>query len=284
VSSPSRPVTFLPKHDVLTALFASWDDLDHLLASLSDDDWHTPSPLPGWDVYDIVAHIVGTESILLGLPMPEVAGDLSELDHVRNDIGVLNESWVRELRGDTPAAMLGRFRDITGRRRVVLDGTSEEDWNTIGLTPAGQDTYGRFVRVRTFDCWTHEQDIRIAVDRPPSDTELQGPAAQLALDEVQASIAFVVGKLGKAPDGSRIAIELTGPLARTFRIAVVDGRATLVDEFTGGGPTTVIRLDGLQFTRLCGGRPMCSARSAAIDYEGDVGVGARIVEHLNYVI
>ncbi len=284
MSSPPRPVTFLPKHDVLTALFASWDDIERLLASLSDDDWHAPSALPGWNVSDIVAHIVGIESILLGLPMPEHEPELSELDHVRNDIGVLNEAWVRELRGEAPAAMLERFRDITGRRRVVLNGTSEEDWNTIGLTPAGRDTYGRFMRVRTFDCWMHEQDIRIAVDRPPSDAELEGPAAQLALDEVQASIAFVVGKLGKAPDGSGVAIELTGPLARTFRIAVIHSRAKLVDQFSEGGPTTVIRLDGLQFTRLCGGRPMCPRRPMAIEYGGDAEVGARIVEHLNYVV
>ena len=66
-----------------------------------------------------------------------------------------------------------------------------------------------------------------------------------------ASIGFVVGKLGKAPDGSRVVIELTGPLARTIRV-VVDGRAALVDEFDGE-PTTVIRMDGLQFTRLAAG-------------------------------
>ena len=41
------------------------------------------------------------------------------------------------------------------------------------MTPAGPDTYGRFMRVRIFDCWMHEQDIRRAVGRPG---HVEGPA------------------------------------------------------------------------------------------------------------
>ena len=31
------------------------------------------------------------------------------------------------------------------------------------FTPAGKDTYGRFMQIRVFDCWLHEQDIRDAL-------------------------------------------------------------------------------------------------------------------------
>ena len=64
----------------------------------------------------------------------------------------------------------------------------------------------------------------------------------------------------------------------------VDGRATVVDDFGGADPTTVIRLDALQFTRLCGGRSLPAARPAEIGFDGDAEVGQRIVENLNYVI
>jgi hypothetical protein len=37
MSSPSRPVTNLDKSDVLEGLFASWDDIDALLAGLVDE-------------------------------------------------------------------------------------------------------------------------------------------------------------------------------------------------------------------------------------------------------
>lgn len=281
MSSPSRPVTHLDKSAVLEALFESWDDIDRLLSGISDDDWDKPSPLPGWAVRDVVAHIIGTESMLLGVPTPE-AGEVSGLAHVRNEIGAMNEAWVGAMRADSPAAMLERFRDITGQRKAVLGAMSEEDWDAVGFTPAGPDSYGRFMRIRIFDCWLHEHDIRAALSLPATDAELDSPAARFALDEVAGSMSFVVGKLGKAPDGARVALELTGPLGRTIRVAV-DGRAALVDEFEGS-PTTSIRLDGLQFTRLCGGRPLCPARSPEIEFDGDAEVGQRIVDRLNYVI
>ena len=96
-------------------------------------------------------------------------------------------------------------------------------------------------------------------------------------------MGYVVGKLAKAPDGSRVLFELTGPLARSIRVNV-DGRAQVVDDFGGQEPTATIRLDGLQFTRLAGGRPMCPARSQDIELGGDKDVAAQVVEHLNFVI
>ena len=157
---------------------------------------------------------------------------------------------------------------------------SVEDWNAPTATPVGPESFGRFMRVRLFDCWMHEQDIRDGLDRPSSDAELREPQARLAVDEIAATMGYVVGKLGKAPDGSRVAVELTGPLARTIRVAV-DGRAQFVDGFNGSDATSTIKVDGLLFTRLAGGR--CD-KSAGVQFGGDTEVGARIVEHLNFVI
>jgi uncharacterized protein (TIGR03083 family) len=283
VTSPARPLTRLEKSDVLAGLFGSWDDIDGLLADLPDALWTTPTPLPGWCVHDVVAHVIGTESMLLGIPTPEADGDGTTPDHVRNPIGALNESWVRHLSGETAADVLARFRDVTATRRKVLSAMTDDEWNAPTVTPAGPESYGRFMRIRVFDCWMHELDIREALSRPSSDQDLDSPAARLALDEMTASMAFVVGKLGKAPAGSRVALELTGPLARTIRVAV-DGRAAIVDDFGGADPTTTIRLDGVQFTRLAGGRPMATARSTAIEFEGDAEVGRRIVDNVAYVI
>ena len=279
MSSPARPVTVLPKTEVLSGLFASWDDIDRLMTPISEEQWRTPSALPGWTVHSVVAHMVGTESMLLGKPTPDAAEGLSGQDHVRNDIGAMNEAWVQHLSGESGAGLLQLFRTVTGKRRAALAAMPEDEWAAVGFTPAGPDSYGRFMRIRTFDCWLHEQDIRQALDIPATDAELAGPAGRLALDEMAGSMGFVVGKLGGAPDGSRVALELTGPLARTIRVAV-DGKAAVVDDFEGAEPTTVIRLDALDFARLCGGR----IPTAPVDYNGDAEVGRRIVEKFNYVI
>ncbi|BBX74425.1 maleylpyruvate isomerase family mycothiol-dependent enzyme [Mycobacterium shinjukuense] len=279
----TRPLTELDKSDVLAGLFAVWDSLDALLDGLAESDWRARSPLPGWDVKAVVSHIVGTESFLTGIGAPEPDIDVTTLEHVRNPIGVMNECWVRHLSGESGGALLARFREVTHTRREALASLSDDEWNAPTQTPAGADSYARFMRIRVFDCWMHEQDILQALHRPSADHELGGRAAQLALDEISASMGYVVGKRANAPDGSRVLFELTGPLARDIHVSV-DGRARVVDGFAGLGPTAMIRLDGLQFTRLAGGRPMSPARSQDIELGGDKDLATHIVGHLNFVI
>jgi uncharacterized protein (TIGR03083 family) len=280
VSSPSRPVTRLDKTDVLDGLCGEWEVLAGLVAGLSEAQWLAQTPLPGWSVRDVLAHIIGTESMLCGVDCPETDVDVSTLKHVRNDVGVLNERWVRRLRTVSPDELVRRFDEVTATRRAQLESMSAADWDALTATPTGPDTYGRFMRVRIFDCWMHEHDIREALGRPSA--HLAGASAQLALDEIASSMGFVVGKLGGAPDGSRVRLELTGPLHRTVNVAV-DGKARVVDEFDAE-PTATIIIDGLLFTRLAGGRASPARYADEIGFDGDQTVGRRIVEHLNFVI
>jgi uncharacterized protein (TIGR03083 family) len=273
-------VTELDKAEVLAGLFGTWDSLDALLSGLSEQQWQSPTPLPGWCVHDVVAHMIGTESTLQGVGVPDADLDVSTLDHVRNGVGEVNEVWVRHLGAESGADLRRRFSSVTADRRKRLTAMSVDDWNAPTPTPVGLESFGRFMRVRLFDCWMHEQDIRDGVELPSSDAELRSPAARLSLDEIAATMGFVVGKLGKAPDGSRIAIELTGPVARTIRVAV-DGRAQVVDDFGGLDPTASIRLDGLLLTRLAGGR---TDTVSDVELGGDAEVGSRVVAHLNFVI
>ncbi len=279
MTSPSRPVTVLDRTAVLPGLFASWEAIERHLAGQGAQAWQAGTALPGWRVHDVVSHVIGTESLLQGIPTPEADCDVAALDHVHNDIGVLNECWVRFLANESPADMLTRFGDITAQRTAMLTSMTDDAWDAATLTPAGPDSYGRFMRIRTFDCWMHAQDIREALNRPATDADLSGPDARQALDEMVTSMGFVVGKRGQAPPGARVELQLTGGLSRIIRVAV-DGRAAVVEDFGDADPTTVIRVDGLHFTRLCGGR----IKPGDVEISGDHAVGRRIVENLNYVI
>jgi uncharacterized protein (TIGR03083 family) len=274
-------VVQLDKREVLDGLFGCWDEIDELLAGLSDEQWDAQTDLPGWRAHDVVSHIIGTESLLTGVPAPTPDCDVSRLPHVHNEIGVLNECWVRHLHDQPPRAMLEKFRSVTGERRRALTAIDDDTWNQTTVTPVGPDTYGRFMRVRTFDCWMHEHDIRNGVGVWASDEVLAGAPAQDALAEITATLGYVVGKLGGAPDGSRVAFELTGPLERTLRVAV-DGRARVVDEFDDD-LTTTIRLDAVLFTRVAGGRTTAAENMKAIEINGDVDLGRQIVERLRFV-
>jgi hypothetical protein len=124
----------------------------------------------------------------------------------------------------------------------------------------------------------HGHDIGMPwTNRPPTLTS--GPAARLTLDEMVTSMGLWSANSVKRRR-VRVAIELTGPLTRTS--VAVDGRSQLVADFGGQHPTAPIRLDGVLFTRLAGGRAEPGA--GGIQLSGDQEVASRIVEHLNYTI
>ncbi len=271
--------TLLPQTPVIDALAEEVAALDELLSELTDDEWTAPSPCPGWDVKANVAHIVGAESMLAGVEAPPAEGDLSARDHVRNDIGGFNEVWVAALVDDPPAAILERFRTITARRLDDLRGMDQETWEAEGFTPAGKDSYGRFMRIRVFDCWMHEQDIRDATGRAG---HTWGPAVNLSLDEMAASLGYVVGKKAAAPDGASVTFAMEGEIDREIHL-LVDGRAGVVDSLDGPATATV-RTDVHTLSRLAGGRVSLAAVANRVTVEGDADLGHRVVENLAYTI
>ncbi len=269
------------KDTVVAALAAEWQAIADLCAGLEDAEWAFATDCPGWSVQDNVSHIIGTERMLLGNPAPEV--DVGDAPHVRNEIGRMNELWIAERRPWAPAAVLEEFREVTARRLSALDGMSQSDFDAESWTPAGTDTYGRFMRIRTLDCWVHEQDIRGAVDRPG---HRDGPVVDIVLDEFAFAVAFAAAKLGRAPDGARVLIDLTGPAARAWRVQVADRRGRLVAAFEGDAePTITIGTDAHTYTRLAGGR-IAGAKAieqGLVSLDGDTEAAERIVTNLGYM-
>ncbi|HEX9554063.1 MAG TPA: maleylpyruvate isomerase family mycothiol-dependent enzyme, partial [Streptosporangiaceae bacterium] len=152
------------KDRVVELLGSEWSIIISLLAGLDDAAWSRPA-LPGWDVHDVLAHLIGTERTLAGEQHPDPA-DIDAGRHVRNAIGKANEAWVLALRDRPHASLLDDFRSVTAHRLASLRAMSPEEFNAPSWTPAGQATYARFMRIRIFDCWMHEQDIRTAVGIP----------------------------------------------------------------------------------------------------------------------
>lgn len=272
-----------PDRAELTALLSrQWDALAALVAELDEDRWRTPTALPGWSVFDVLAHVVGTESWLLGEKPPQrdplaPVRDARELPHVRNELGVLNEIWVDRFRPVSGARLLDVFAEVTDRRRAALAGLDDEAWAAPTVSPIGRVPYGRFMRVRLFDCWMHELDIADALG---ADVEEGGPRGALAFEEFAFSIPRVVVKRGGAPKGSRIVFELTGALPRTLRIAV-DERASYVDSFDGLADAE-ITLDSGLFVRLGGGRTTADEHLDRIAITGDGDFGLRLVRNLAF--
>ncbi|HEY5108965.1 MAG TPA: maleylpyruvate isomerase family mycothiol-dependent enzyme [Acidimicrobiales bacterium] len=271
--------TIVDKKATVDLLRDEFRQLAELGAALDDAQWDTPTCLPGWSVRDVLSHVIGSEAMLLGEPVPGV--DISHLTHMRNPIAEANEVWVEAHRRLTGAEMMARLEDVATRRLAELDAMSQAEFDAPSWTPAGKDeTYGRFMRIRHYDCYLHEQDIRLALGMPARQT-VEDLAS--SLDEVATGLGFIVGRKAGMPDGSRVRIDLTGPAARTYLVQV-DGRAAVVDALDGE-PTVAIELPALHFLRLTGGR-----HDAGVDpedgvrFSGDRELGGRLVANMAFTI
>ena len=271
----------IAKDRTVAALGEVWTSLSDVLGELSEDEWQLPSPLPGWSVQDNVAHIVGTEAMLAGEPGPDVEIDREANAHVRNDIGAFNEQWVASLRALPPGEVLARFRELTRMRLDALDQMSDDEWNAESFTPAGKDTYGRFMQIRVFDCWLHEQDIRDAVGRPGHES---GVAVDVVLDEMATALGFIVGKKAGAVAGQSVTFALTdgGSVVRELHVEVGE-RAAVVPALSAPA-TVVLTMPVGVMTRRCAGRVGPDDLLDQVVIDGDLALAAKILENQSYTI
>lgn len=269
------------RDSVVAALAAEWAAIADLCGGLSEAEWAAATECPGWSVQDNVSHLIGTERMLLGDPAPEI--DVGETPHVHNEIGRINELWITERRPWAPTRVLEEFREVTAARLEALEAMTQADFDAESWTPAGTDTYGRFMRIRIMDCWMHEQDIRGAVGRPG---HWEGPVVEVVLDEFAFAVGFAVAKLGRAPEGARVLIDLAGPGARTWRVQVTERRGRLVEAFDGEPePTIALAMDTHTYTRLVGGRirGADAIGEGLVSLAGDLEAAERIVLSLGYM-
>ncbi|WP_280399206.1 maleylpyruvate isomerase family mycothiol-dependent enzyme [Nocardia carnea] len=275
----------LPDRPELVALLSEqFDALADLVAGFDEDRWRTPSPLPGWTVFDVIGHIIGTESLLLGEKPPARDPqtpdiDVKTLPHVRNEIGALNEIWLQRLRSRTGGELLRLYHEVIGRRRKALAEMDDQAWLAPSQSPVGEVPYARFMRVRLFDCWMHELDIADALGEQIDEGGARG---EVAFTEFAQSLPRVIAKRGKAPAGSLITLRLTGPLARTLHIEVGD-RASYVTA-PDRAATATLQLDSGLLVRLGGGRVDPETALDRIDFEGDAELGRQLARNLAFTI
>jgi uncharacterized protein (TIGR03083 family) len=261
---------------LVAALEAIYDSLLELGRELAETEWDAPTEVPGWSVKDNYSHIVGTELMLLG--RPDEAVDIGEPAHVTNDIGRFNEVSVALRRPRSGAEVLAELAAVADERKAALRAMTQAEFDAESFTPAGQDTYGRFMQIRVFDCWIHEQDCREALGRPGHH---RGPAVEVTLDEMATAMGFVVGKKAGATEGQSVRLELRGPTERTIDVRV-DGRAAVVDDLDE--PTATITVPTTQWIRYAAGRRPVDPDDPDIRIQGDEDLARSVLSNCAYTI
>lgn len=271
--------TIVDRDLLVRLLEEQFSTIEEMCSGFDEDTWALPTCLPGWTVKDNISHIIGTESMLLGRPNPTV--EVGGLNHVRNPIGEANELWVESMRSDSGAQVLDAFREVTGERVTALEAMTQADFDEPSWTPAGPDeTYGRFMRIRHYDCFMHTLDITEAVG-----TDDITPVDHLrsAITEPISGLGYIVGKKAALPKGTSVRLDLTGPAGGTYLVDVGE-RASVVDHLDGE-PTVSISMDPVLFLRLTGGRRSADAHLGDdIALDGDSALGRQLATHLTFTI
>ena len=259
-------------------LEAIWRSTSALGAELDEHEWKLPTDLPGWTVQDNLAHLIGTERMLQGLPAAATPNEMG--GYVKNPIGQFNEAEVAARRANSGREVLAEWNALAELRLATLRAADDSYFAREMMNPTGPGTMADFLQIRVLDCWLHEQDMRRAVDRPG---HMVGPAAEHTIDRLVRTIPIVVGKRAATPEGGAVVLDISGGVHRHVVCEVNGGRAAIVDAPTHE-PLATIRIDPEAFIILATGRRSAESIADRIEISGDESLGRRVVDNLNMMI
>ena len=248
----------------LAAFIKTASELMAMLDTLTTEEWSRPTQVEGASVRDLTVHLVGVERYVLGqlgrgprwpapgredhYPMSRVAAaDVAAFEGP----DVARAWWLAVL--DVVAACGDAGPDAPAAYHH-LDGTAR------GL-----------MVIRTFELWTHDEDIRRAIGRELN--LLDDARLGLMSGELMEVLALGMALSGTTRPGRTARFEITGSGAGAYDIALAPGDPI-------GAPDITISVPAVDLCRLAANRQ--SAAALPVVVEGDrsllepvlVGAGA----------
>ncbi|MGW2636365.1 maleylpyruvate isomerase family mycothiol-dependent enzyme [Streptomyces sp. NPDC001348] len=266
-------------HPTLQPYADAWthsiEAISELVQPLVEGEWNRRTPCPGWSVRDIVSHVIGMDCEMLGDPRP-IHSLPRDLFHVVTEHQRYMELQVDVRRHHTAPEMTSELEYTVIRRNRQLRNESRDPGHKV-RGPLGKEiTLEESMRMRAFDVWVHEQDLRATLGRPGN---LDSPGAYVARDLLLEALPRVVAKDADAPRSSAIIFDVHGPVEflRTIRVDI-QGRGTL-EATPALGPAAILTLDWETYFRLACGRVSPDAVADRVKSEGDPDLGAAILRN-----
>ena len=206
-----------------------------LVASLTPDEWTTPTDCTGWDVRKMVLHVLGSgdaqasfrvfvHQLRRGMPLNKEIDSHHWVDgmnelQIRERGRLSNDELVVQVAAVGPKAVRGRWRTPPPARYIPLPFGPPIGWAPLKyLLDVG------FTR----DVWAHRIDVHAAIDRP----------MQLTADHDGRLVADIVAEWADI-HGQPFELVLDGPAGGKFTQGVAGER---------------IEIDALDFIRTLSGR------------------------------
>jgi uncharacterized protein (TIGR03084 family) len=190
----------------IDALEAQQAQLTGLLEVLDDADWARPSPCEGWDVADVVLHLVQT-NLMAVASLDDALDAFYERQlagaRVATDVDDGAAAMVEHERGDPPAVLLERWRrgaaDLAARLRAH-DPSARVPW------VAGTLSARTLATTRLSETWIHTGDVAVGIGVDLAPTPALREIARLAWR----TLPYAFQKAGRTLSGP-VAFELVGP-------------------------------------------------------------------------
>ncbi len=239
-----------------------------LLGRLTDEQWALPLDPPefaGWTVKDLAAHLAANEGNavqVLGLSHPTLPETVND-NEARTELVLARHRTMTN--AETLAELEACFRAVDDHVTQLGPEGIEADimWWGIELRIL------TMLIVRSFETWTHADDIRRAVGL----AQLPPPATSLAcMSQVASSWApmMMLARGFDMPDTS-LELHLTGLGGGTHRVKLGFGDIDL----TTHDPAAVVTIDVLDFCHIIGDR--LAPADASYDVTGDLEVARTYV-------
>ncbi|MEW2451336.1 maleylpyruvate isomerase family mycothiol-dependent enzyme [Streptomyces parvulus] len=266
-------------HPTLQPYADAWthsiEAISELVQPLAEAEWNRRTPCPGWSVRDIVSHVLGLDSEMLGDPRP-IHTLPRDLYHVTNDHQRYTEMQVDVRRHHTAPEMTSELEYMIIRRNRQLRNESRDPGTKVRGPLSTELTLEEAMRRHAFNVWAHEQDLRTALGRPGN---LDSPGAHVARDVLLDELPAVVAERADAPRSSAVVFDVHGPVEflRTIRVDI-QGRGTL-ETAPALGPAATLTMDWETYFRLACGRVGLQASADRIKTEGDPDLTDAILRH-----
>jgi uncharacterized protein (TIGR03083 family) len=234
---------------------------DAMARSLSEHDWLAPVVTYG-TAHDLVAHLLAIE-IYTGKQIGLFERDTIGADH--DHVGLADELRV-QWRAADHLDVLAAWRDhahevIETLRRDPSLHDAPASWHGATID------VGALLVIRTFELWTHADDVRTAIGRPRGEPD----NAQLKLMTNLAAEILPLGLelTGRPHAGRTVRLVLTGRGGGTWRCPLsASGAVSAHDD-------VVLVADAVEFCRLAANRCTPAALDAYV--EGDEVIAADIL-------
>lgn len=296
---PAHPAAPTDLPGLVAAFAHTTQAVADLGGSLTDEQFALETQCPGWSVQDQISHVTALESALEGLePFREAA---ERAPHMTQPTSAYTESGVAARRDRSGQDVVRELAYVRERRLDHLASPGLEA-DSIIAGPFGPDTATTVVRMRTVDVWTHEQDIREAINAMGN---LDSPAASVFVDAAIASLPRTVARRAEVPVGDTVIVELTGPVTARVGVRVdegEDGRPHGTIIFGGAGDAnqalgsttttlraidpnatiTTIKMSSRFFARRAAGRMSTDEITYTVS-SGDEQTARRVLDALNFM-